>query len=79
MSPKNIVADEFAGKGGSYTVDPATGEKTLADRTAPALTAQEERDAADLAASAEADATRVSQGRRGRAEPVAPAASAAVE
>lgn len=30
------AADEFDGQGGSYTVDPVTGKKTLVERTRPA-------------------------------------------
>lgn len=30
------MLDEFRGQGGSYTVDPETGAKTLVERTQPA-------------------------------------------
>lgn len=39
-------ADEFDGQGGSYTVDPVTGKKTLVERTRPADNVKESDHAA---------------------------------
>ena len=39
MSKKKTVdelLDEFRGQGGSYVIDPASGQRTLVERTAPA-------------------------------------------
>lgn len=35
------MLDEFRGQGGSYVIDPATGQRTLVERTAETATAAE--------------------------------------
>lgn len=48
MSETNT--DEFAGQGGSYELDPATGKRTLVERTQePAEVPAEQTDAAQAA------------------------------
>jgi len=46
----DTTTDEFAGHGGSYLLDPATGVRTLVERTEdPAQTPAEQPAAADAA------------------------------
>ena len=55
------VVDEFSGMGGSYSLDPNTGRRTLITRTKSLAEADAEAKVADAAAAAEPPADKASE------------------